>query len=103
MYRGTTPSIAFKINTDIDLTDLAVCYITLKSIDKSVIANYDLSDIIVDAELKTLTLALSQEETLEFARGVIYVQIRLRTNDDLAYASQIKEIRMNDILMDGVI
>ena len=103
MYRGTTPSITFKINTDIDLSELAVCYITLKSIEKDKAATFDLSDIIVDTELKTLTLALSQEETLAFSKGVIYVQIRLRTNEDLAYASQIKEIKMNDILMDGVI
>ena len=103
MYRGTTPSITFNIKTDIDLDELAVCYITLKSVDKNIVETYDLDDIIVDSQLKTLTIALSQEETLAFARGVIYVQIRLRTNDDLAYASQIKELRMNDILKDGVI
>lgn len=103
MYRGTTPSITFNIKTDIDLDELAVCYITLKSVDKNIVETYELDDIIVDSQLKTLTIALSQEETLAFARGVIYVQIRLRTNDDLAYASQIKELRMNDILKDGVI
>lgn len=103
MYRGTTPTISFKIKTDIDLNDLAECWITFKSKIGPKEKTFTLTDIIIDAENKTLTISLSQEETLYFNNGTIDIQIRLKTNDDLAYASDIKEIRMKKILKDGEI
>ena len=103
MYRGTTPSITFKIKTDIVLNDLAECWITFKSKLGSKEKTFTLQDIIVDAENKTLTISMSQDETLYFNTGTLDIQIRLRMNDDLAYASDIQEITMKKILKDGEI
>ena len=103
MYRGTTPSITFKIKTDIDLNELAECWITFKSKLGTREKTFTLQDVIVDAENKTITVAMTQEETLYFNTGAIDIQIRLRTNDDLAYASDIQEVRMKKILKDGEI
>lgn len=103
MIRGTTPTITFKINTDLDLNEIAECWITFKSKLGTREKTFTLTDIIVDPELKTLTVALSQEETLYFNSGAIDIQIRLRMIDDLAYASNIQEIKMKKILKDGEI
>ena len=103
MYRGTTPTITFNIHTDIDLNDVAECWVTFKAHIGDKEETYDISDLIIDAENKTITVAMSQDETLFFNAGRIFVQIRMRMNDDLAYASDIKEMTMNGILKDGEI
>ena len=103
MYRGTTPTISIKVNTDIDLSDLAECWVTFKAHIGGKEETYDLSDLIIDPVEKTITVAMTQLETLFFAEGRVFVQVRLRTNDDLAYASEIKELSMNGILKDGEI
>jgi len=103
MYRGTTPTISFKIKTDIDLNDVAECWVTFKAKTGPKEKTFNISDLIIDPENKTITASLSQEETLFFNTGTIDIQIRLRTTDGLAYASDIKEIRMNKILKDGQI
>lgn len=103
MYRGTTPTISFKIKTDIDLNDVAECWITFKSKIGPKEKTFNISDLIINAENKTIAVAMTQEETLFFNTGTIDIQIRLRTADGLAYASDIKEIRMNKILKDGQI
>ena len=103
MYRGTTPTITFKINTELDLNDLAECWVTFKSKVGMREKTFSLSDLIVDPVEKTITVAMSQDETLYFTSGSILIQIRLRTTDDLAYASDIKEIKMCGILKDGEI
>ena len=104
MYRGTTPTITFNIKTDIDLSDLAVCWVTFKSkvgFGEQREKTYDLNNLIIDPVKKTIEVAMSQDDTLMFMPGTVNVQIRLRTNEDLAYASDIKDIRMNDILRGG--
>lgn len=103
MYRGTTPTITFKIDTDLDLDDLAVCYVTMKSQVNNKTKEYTLSDLVVDSIAKTLTLAMDQDDTLYFVPGSVQVQIRLRTNDDLAYASDIKTINFKQVIKNGVI
>ena len=103
MYRGTTPTITFNIHTEIDLSTLAECWVTFKSHIGVNEKTYDISDLIIDPVEKTITVAMTQEETLFFSAGRVFVQIRLRTNDDLAYASDIKEMTMNGILKDGEI
>lgn len=103
MYRGTTPTITFNINTDLDLNEIAECWITFKAHIGVKEKTFDKTDLIIDAENNTITVAMTQEETLYFDRGKVFVQIRLRMNDDLAYASDVKEMSMNGILKDGEI
>ena len=103
MYRGTTPTITFKINTDIDLNEVAECWVTFKAHLGGEEKTFDKTDVIIDPLLKTIEVAMTQEETLFFKAGKIFVQIRLRMNDDLAYASDIKAMTMNGILKDGEI
>ena len=103
MYRGTTPTITFKIDTDINLNDLATCYVTMKSQVNSKVKEYTLIDLVIDDEAKTLTLAMDQDDTLFFLPGSVQVQLRLRTNNNLAYASDIKTLNFKQVIKNGVI
>lgn len=103
--RGTTPTLSFKINSNLDLNDIAELWITFHTkagaFPKE--KTYTKSDVDIDAVENTITLVLSQEDTLYLDVPAILIQIRLRMNDDLAYASGIIETSIGKILKDGVI
>ena len=105
IIRGTTPTISFNIKTDLDLNDIAALWITFKTKPGNIVKEktYYLDDVEIDAEHDRINLFLSQEETLEFANNPYNIQIRMRMNDDLAYASSIIEEPIGRILKDGVI
>lgn len=106
IIRGTTPTVVFNVNTDLDLSDVVELWITFKpkSADpRHSDMTYTLDDVTIDPLLKTISLFMSQEDTLAFNEKPYNVQIRLRTSDDLAYASSIIEEPIGKILKDGVI
>lgn len=105
IIRGTTPTIVFEIDTKIDLNEIAELWITFKTKlgvrlrEKT----FTLEDVTLDDEQKTIALPLTQEDTLHFSESTMQVQIRLRLNNNLAYASDIVDAEMGRILKDGVI
>lgn len=105
IIRGTTPTIVFEIDTEIDLNEIAELWITFKTKlgvrlrEKT----FTLEDVTLDDEQKTIALPLTQEDTLHFSESTMQVQIRLRLNNNLAYASDIVDAEMGRILKDGVI
>ena len=108
MYRGTTPNIVIKVNSDLDLSTMTEIWVTMKN--KSGEVNYAMSEggVVLDADEKTLTVLMSQEDTLAFQTcgslmGKVELQVRMLDENDLAYASNIKEIELLRILKDGVI
>lgn len=99
MRRGTTPTHIF--NTDIDLSDASVIYITYKQNEKTVLEK-TLGDITIAPD--SLTVKLTQEESLSFNAGQqIRVQIRARFEDGTAVASNIIITNTEEILKDGEI
>ena len=106
IIRGTTPTLTFNVkNEQMDLTNVAEVWITFKTKAgvKPKEKTYDINDVTIDAVEKTITLSLSQEDTLYFADEKMLVQVRLRMSDDMAYASAIIETSIGQILKDGVI
>lgn len=103
MYRGTTPNLQIKIRSQLDLNDVKQCWATIKSSVNSKEITYDLNNMALDPDEATLSIRMSQEDTLKFGNGELNIQVRLLMDDDLAYASNIKNITMNQILKDGVI
>lgn len=101
MYRGTTPLFSFKLDTDIDLGTVDALFVTFKSLLNEV--SFSKDDCVIDAETKTVSVRMTQEQTLQFFPGEVSVQIRLRVGQNTAYATPVKTVRMDDILMDGVI
>lgn len=101
MYRGTTPTIVLELDTDLSLANLAAMWVTFKTSTVSVTKT--LEEVIIDDTLKTVTVVLSQEETLKLYNGDCSVQIRFKTNTDLAYATTIADVNIGRILKEGVI
>ena len=105
IIRGTTPSITFHINTELDLAEIAEIWITFKSKFGSEIneKTFTKEDVTIDAENNNINLFMTQDDTLAFSDNPYNIQIRLRTNDNMAYASSILEEPIGKILKDGVI
>lgn len=105
IIRGTTPSITFHINTELDLAEIAEIWITFKSRFGSEIneKTFTKEDVTIDAENNNINLFMTQDDTLAFSDNPYNIQIRLRTNDNMAYASSILEEPIGKILKDGVI
>lgn len=98
MIRGTTPLNIF--NVDVDLTTAEVIYITYKQ-NNNVVIEKSIEDIAVTD--KTLTVRLTQEETLKLTERAVEIQIRARFADGTAIASNIIKTTASEILKDGVI
>ena len=102
MYRGTTPAHTF--TTETDLSDAAVIYITYKQNGQNVLEKTK-ADITFDSEQSayTMTVTLSQAETLAFDDSQVAIQIRARFDDGRAIASNVISVPVRQILKDGEI
>lgn len=99
MIRGTTPTLVFTLPFAVD--NLAAAWITIAQ-NKNIIIDKALGDCVCDGN--TLSVALSQSETLQLTNGVFCeVQIRVRTVAGEALASKIYTMPAERILKDGVI
>lgn len=101
MYRGTTPTLSLKLETDISLNDLAELWATFKTSTTEVTKT--LSEVEIDDSQKIVTVQLSQEDTLKLYGYECQVQVRFRTQSDLAYATTIASVDVGQILKNGVI
>lgn len=100
MRRGTTPTHTF--NTNIDLSDAAVLYVTYKQ-GNEVMMEKAIDDCVISAD--KVVVHLSQAETLAFQSyaGQVDMQIRARFPDGSAVASNIMTVAAGKILKDGEI
>lgn len=98
MRRGTTPTVKIRIR-GMPVEELRNIYITFQQGTKEI--TKENQDITLEEEY--LLVTLSQQETLDLARGSILVQVRAITSTGLAVASPIKSLKMEDILLDRVI
>lgn len=114
MYRGTTPTIT--INCDIDVSEFVTMWVTFRTQQlatyappKQVEVTKHLGDEGVDATDEVVTVSLTQADTLLLGSlspdedQQVEVQIRGRTEDGRAFASNIMTAPLSRILKDGVI
>lgn len=99
MTRGTTPTLEIRIE-GIDINELLQIFLTIQQ-GKTEITKEN-KDIEIGEE-NTILVYLTQEETLSFAKGYIWVQLRAITQDGLAVASDIEGIAIEGILKEGKI
>lgn len=101
MIRGTTPILEFTLPFDCSL--LTEIYITFAQYGTTVLEK-SMADCTCSGTL--VTLSLSQEDTLKMKQdrmAIAEVQLRVRTKDGSALASNIMQIRVDRILKEGVI
>lgn len=100
--RGTTPTIVIHIkNPDMDLNTFDVCHITIANVggfNKKVFENPEINN-----EEKTLSIDLSQEDTLAYESGNIEIQVKVKLNTGKVIASEIVITTMKRILEEAVL
>lgn len=103
MIRGTTPTEVYKIdNTDVDLSECSQIWVTI--VDWSTKEyTWDISRLTIDAEEHSISLTLTQAETLAFTPGQAYAQLRFLYNDGSAFASKRIGFNIEDVKKGGVI
>lgn len=97
MKRGTTPTNTF--NVDVDLTGATV-FVTYEQNGKTLVEKTG-SDLTITED--SISLVLSQEETLAFRPGPVNIQIRYVDAFGTADASNIIKTTVDRIIKDGVI
>ncbi|WP_337929785.1 hypothetical protein [Holdemanella sp.] len=98
MRQGTTPTIQITIN-DIDLNEMQNIYVVFEQ--NGYILKKESSDL--DIEGNTISVSLSQEETLNFKEGTCNIQLRMVTKGGVAIASPIKTTKVYRVLNKEVI
>ena len=101
MTQGTTPTLVFEL--DIEPGTLVSLYLTVRQgYGREVTRRED--SITADNDAKTLTVTLTQEETLKFEEGGnVEIQLRAVTTTGAALASNIVALPVERILLGGVI
>lgn len=97
MRRGSTPKNTFDV--DIDLTGATV--IVSYEQNGNIVLEKTGDDLTVTQD--SITLSLSQEDTLKFRTGEVYIQIRYVFPEGSADASDIIRTTFERIIHDGVI
>lgn len=96
--RGTTPTHTFRV--PIDLTSAAVLKVYYKQ-GYEVLVEKEKPDLVVTPS--TITVQLTQEETLRFDDGQIKMQIRARMPNGKAVKSMVKTTSADELLKNEVI
>ena len=102
LCRGTTPTVVIQVeDEDYDMTLIDVCHVTIQN--DSGRNQKIFSDCSLDNENKTISFVLSQEDTLNYEKGMINLQVRVKYKDGKADASDIFTGTMKQILEEGTI
>lgn len=105
MYRGTTPTVTLTVD-GMDLTALSSLYITFRQNEGSLTPKTLTKrngDEGVSVTSDTVTVKLTQKDTLGFSPGTVRVQLRGLMPDGTAVASSIKDFPAWQILLEGEI
>lgn len=103
MYRGTTPTINLITTSieDLNYIDISDLYVTFMQ-NEVLIIEKTLSDVTLN--LNTISMTLTQEETLLFDfKKTVNIQVRIKCGDNCAICSNIVNTTFDKILKEGVI
>lgn len=99
MIQGTTPTHIFRL--PIDAAVIAEVRITYEQLGKTMIEKTEKD---VQMTGYTITLGLSQEETLRLNhRALVRLQVKVLTTDGQVMASKIRNIQVDEILSTEVL
>lgn len=99
--RGTTPYLTATIKDNVDLTNITTAWLTIAQ-NNVIVLDKKTEDLIINDN--KVSIRLSQEDTLSLKASVSsYIQLRLLTDSEIAYASQCDFVSVEAIIKDGVI
>ena len=100
MVRGTTPTLTFTL--PFPASTLSALYITISQHFDNIRIDKSLEDCTVSGS--DVGTTLTQEDTLSLVAGrQTLIQVRARTRDGTALASEMIPCQVEDVLRDGVI
>ena len=99
MRRGTTPTITCTLSTDIDLAECELIRVIIRQ-GGHVRLVKEAGDVTIQD--KTISVKLSQKETLSFYSGSADIQVRIKASDAV-YATGIKSIRVDTSLDEEIL
>ena len=102
IIRGTTPTIVMDATSDIDLTKVVSIWVYISQSDV-VRVDKKITDVVIDPVAKTITVKLTQDDTLGLRAGQALFQVRLLLIDDTALATIATTISIREIYKEGVI
>lgn len=100
MYRGTTPTLNFLFDMDLEQLNIVAFYLSFKQGD-TIVLEKELADLKIDKN--KVYIQLTQQETLKMdANKVIYIQARIKIDNE-AYATNVVKATLSEILKEGEI
>lgn len=87
--------------TSLDLSKVVEVWVTFKASCTEMTFTGD--DVLINEEESKLYVSLTQEDTLSFGTGKVKVQARLLMDDGKAFATDVEEVPVEAILMEGVL
>lgn len=102
LIRGTTPTIIITVQTEIDLHQASEVWIYISQQNK-VKVDKQLDDVTFDYEERTMSVTLSQDDTLALKEGEAVFQIRLLLMDGTALATLASKVDVKPVYKQGVI
>ena len=102
IMRGTTPSIVFDFDEDLDFEEMEQIWVTLRDGHQRVY-NWPISRLTLDSERNEITLDLTQAETNCMAWGNGDVQIRFLTKTGAAFGTYKEPIDIENVIKGGII
>ena len=101
--RGTTPTIRIRITkpTDFDMTNIAKC--TFKIVQVGTGRELLFENPVIDAEAKTFSIHLTQEESLSLQAGTVEVQVKGIRTDGNVFTHDILKGSINRILDETIL
>ena len=98
MKRGTTPTHRFVLPFPLDeIEEVEITYCQNK---REILKKYKENCTLKG---RTISTTLTQEDTFEFQEGIVEIQIRVKTNDDTTFASDIMKVSCRRCLSDEVL
>ena len=103
MYRYTTPTLPITIS-DVDFADVSKFRIAIEfAKNQSMLFVVDADDERVDAEHKTILLALTQEQTAQMKAGFAHLQVRIVYPSGAVQATPIVQVTVKDVIDEVIV
>lgn len=84
MVRGSSAEIIQTIdNTDVEIDSITALRVTFAQPYYNVKVQKELDDVTIDSDAKTITIPLTQEDTLQFRKGRLKLQLKWIRGEDV--------------------
>lgn len=102
MIKGTTPTYILKIDDEVDFSTFELIEVTIRQ--RTILVRKTGEEVRMNAEAKTVSVSLTQEETLKFDhQSPALIQIRIKDKNDKVFSHPPIEISVIPCLSGEVI